>query len=584
MLVRRSHTCGVLRTAHAGDEVVVQGWASAVRDRGGVTFVVLRDRSGEVQITADERSPDAARERIKDVRLEYVVQVRGRVEVRAGAANAKMATGEIEIIALDVEVLSGTRPLPFALSDHAVAHEETRLTYRYLDLRRPELQNNLVQRHRASQAVRQFLDAEGFLEVETPILTKSTPEGARDYLVPSRVHPGEWYALPQSPQLFKQILMVAGMDRYFQICRCFRDEDLRVDRQPEFTQIDIELSFATREMVMEVAEGVVRAVWTAVRGIDVGPIGQISWDEAMETYGVDAPDTRFDLHLKALDAVLAASDFPPIRTALDAGGIVKGFTVPGGATSSRKQLDAWALFVKSYGLGGILWGKLGPEGLTGPLAKAMPDPAALIAALGASQGDLMIVGAGPINQVRPGLGRLRVSLAKELRLVSDDTFAFIWVIDFPSFDVDAETGALTAMHHPFTSPRPEHIDMLGTGREVDMRANAYDMVCNGVEIGGGSIRIHREDVQAKLFAALGISPETQRERFGFLLDALAHGAPPHGGIAFGLDRLMMLLMGTASIRDVIAFPKTTRAQCLMTQAPSPVPPGDLAVLSVRNTT
>lgn len=583
MLDRRTHTCGSLRAADVGQSVLLQGWAAAVRDRGGVCFLVLRDRHGEVQVTVDERSPSVARDTAKDVRLEYVVQVFGRVERRAGAPNPKMATGEIEVIAESLEILSSTRPLPFTPSDHATAHEETRLKFRYLDLRRPELQRNLVERHRAMLAVRHVLDAQGFVEVETPILTKATPEGARDYLVPSRVHPGSWYALPQSPQLFKQILMVAGMDRYFQICRCFRDEDLRVDRQPEFTQIDIEISFATREMVMEVAESVVRSLWTTVRGIDPGPIGVMTWDHAMENYGVDAPDMRFGMTLRALEGALGATEFAPIRSALDVGGIVRGFAIPGGAAVSRKQIDAWAQFVKAYGLGGVLWGRMGPEGFSGPLAKAVADPVRLFEALEAGVADLLVVAAGPRDTVWAGLGRLRVAVAKELGLVPEERFAFTWVVDFPSFERNPETGALSAMHHPFTAPRPEHEAWLGTGREHEMRANAYDVVCNGVELGGGSIRIHRSEVQQQVFAALGIDADTQRERFGFLLDALSFGAPPHGGIAFGLDRAMMLLMGTSSIRDVIAFPKTTRAQCLMTDAPSGVPAGDLGALHVRNT-
>ncbi len=582
MLTRRTHTCGALRAADAGTEVVVQGWAGAVRDRGGVTFVVLRDRSGEIQVTADERSPEATRDAIKAVRLEGVVQVRGRVAVRAGAANDRMATGEIEVIATEVEILSTTRPLPFSPNEHAEANEDTRLRYRYLDLRRPALQKNLVVRHKAAQAVRRVLDAQGFLEIETPILTKATPEGARDYLVPSRVHAGSWYALPQSPQLFKQILMVAGMDRYFQICRCFRDEDLRLDRQPEFTQIDIEMSFPTREMVMEVSETVVRAMFQDVLGLQVGPIGTMSWDEAMERYGVDAPDLRFGMELVRLDAIVAASTFGPVRGALDAGGVVKGFCVPSGGHATRKQLDAWALFVKAYGLGGILWGRLGADGLTGPASKVLDDVSGVVQALGAVDGDLIVLAAGDRAQVDPGLGRLRVAVARELGMVPEGTYAFVWIVDFPAFDKDPETGRLAAMHHPFTSPRPEHVEWLGSGRELDIRADAYDLVCNGMELGGGSIRIHREDVQRRMFDALGIDEATQRDRFGFLLDALAYGAPPHGGIAFGFDRAVMVLTGATSIRDVIAFPKTTSAQCRMTDAPSAVPAADLAVLHVRN--
>lgn len=579
--VRRTHTCGELRPDHVGQRVVLQGWAHNARDMGGVVFVNLRDRHGLVQIVADERSPALAREAAAGVHLEYVVEVEGVVQLRA-SANPKLATGLVEVVAHSVVVLSRTPPLPFSIEGHVSANEDLRLQYRYLELRRPDLQKNLITRHRAAMVVRQFMDSEGFVEVETPVLTKATPEGARDYLVPSRVHAGQWYALPQSPQIFKQILMVAGMDRYFQIVKCFRDEDLRADRQPEFTQIDIEMSFATREVVMELATGVVRALWRAVLGHEIGEVPVLSYVDAMRRFGVDAPDVRFGMEHTDVTALLAGTEFVVVRSQLDAGGIAKAFVVKGGGASvSRKQLDAWTQFVKNYRLGGLLYAKVG-EPWTGPLSKLAPaEQAAVAAACGAVEGDLILLGAGTVNAANAGMGKLRVAVARELGLIPPG-FAFTWVVDFPCFERDEESGRWMAVHHPFTSPRPEAIGLLGTGREGEMYADAYDLVCNGSEIGGGSIRIHDPDVQSKVFANLGLSADEAQQKFGFLLDALRHGAPPHGGLAFGFDRIIMLLCGTENIREVIAFPKTTSAQDLMSGAPSEVDASQLNELHVRN--
>lgn len=731
----RTHTCGELTLGHVGAQVSLCGWAHAVRDRGGVLFVLLRDRYGVTQVTIGDASPAAARDAAKEVRLEYAVRVAGVVRQRdPSAVNRRMATGAIEVMATAVEVLSRTRPMPFAIgagrasgvhggaegagqgrgdsaesrrdgkrtvgddgssretADASIAggagaasssaSEETRLKYRYLDLRRAPLQDALALRHRAAMAVRRYLDAVGFVEVETPILTRSTPEGARDYLVPSRVHRGSWYALPQSPQIYKQLLMVGGMDRYFQVSRCFRDEDLRQDRQPEFTQVDLEMSFARRRDVMDVVEGAARAMFNAGRdggagggdwqtdgvGEGAGRFPVLTYREAMERFGVDAPDLRFGMELQrvaaggggdAQDAAIAR--FGPLASAA----FVRALVIEGAAdVTTRKVIDGYTEFVRAYGLGGLLWGKVGAsdgdssrgderappaadeEGrrtardhgrdthgdggaaiIAGPLSKLGDAARRLVRNLGATRGDLLLVAGGKQRAVQAGLGRLRVKIARERGLIDahssgDDgaRYKFCWVVDFPMFEYDDEEQAeerggadaatavgrrLVAVHHPFTAPRADHLDRLlaataaddendaddgdvGDGQAGDRAlpldsiiSDAYDLVCNGHEIGGGSIRIHEPHVQQCVFQALGIGAEEQRAKFGFLLDALSYGAPPHGGFAFGFDRCVMLMAGAGGIRDVIAFPKTTSASELMSGAPSVIDAAQLDELDVR---
>jgi aspartyl-tRNA synthetase len=584
-LSRRTHTCGVLRESDSGQQVILQGWAHSVRDAGGVLFLVLRDHSGTVQITLDERCDTIAFEEGRRVRLEYVLQVQGQV-VERHAKNPEMATGSIEVIPSSLVILNRTRPLPFAIGGAAVeASEEVRLTHRYLDLRRPSLQRKLFIRHQAALMVRQHLDQAGFVEVETPILNRSTPEGARDYLVPSRVHPGFWYALPQSPQIFKQLLMVSGFDRYFQIVKCFRDEDLRADRQPEFTQIDMELSFATTDLVMEICNDLVTEVWKKVVDYDVGEIPVFSYAEAIARYGVDNPDIRFEMELTDLD--WGSSEFRVVSGAIEAGGICRGMVVKGAcADTSRKVINAWTDFVKRYRLGGLLWGKINgdpaqQENWSGPLSKVESSLRSQVQGL--EEGDILLVAAGPARHVNTGLGRLRAHIGKERGLTTAKRYAFCWVTEFPAFEYDEEGDRWVAVHHPFTKPLDAHVEYLGTGREGEVLSDAYDLVCNGYEIGGGSIRIHDSELQSRVFSALGLSMEEANEKFGFLMNALAYGAPPHGGLAMGFDRWIMLLTETDNIRDVIAFPKTTKAQDLMAAAPNRVDPVQLAELHVANT-
>jgi aspartyl-tRNA synthetase len=581
-LLQRTHTCGDLRAEHAGQTVTLQGWVHFARDKGQVIFLVLRDRYGIVQVTINEEADAAVMDVARQARQEYVVEVTGVVHLRGeGLTNTDMETGEIEVFPSAVRILSRTKPMPFSIGVEAQqATEEVRLKFRYLDLRRPELQKNLLIRHKITLAARRFLDSHSFVEVETPVLTRSTPEGARDYLVPSRVHQGHWYALPQSPQLFKQLLMVSGIDRYFQIVKCFRDEDLRADRQPEFSQIDLEMSFATRERVMDIAQGLITTLWQEVKGLTMAPADfpVITYSESMARFGVDNPDLRFGMEHTTLD--WGRTGFGVISSAVAAGGIAKAMVIKGAVgDTSRKGLNAWTDFVKRYRLGGLLWGKVNEESWSGPLGKVEAELRAEIP--GVEVGDIVLVAAGPSAHVNAGLGRLRAHIARERDIV-EPGYRFVWVVDFPAFDRDEDNDRWVACHHPFTKPLDEHIPFLSQNRHAEVFSDAYDLVCNGYEILGGSIRIHDSELQKQVFTALGMSEEEAHEQFGFLLDALQYGAPPHGGWAAGLDRLTMLLCETDNIRDVIAFPKTTSGQDLMAGAPSPVGDHQLTDLHVKN--
>jgi aspartyl-tRNA synthetase len=579
----RSHLCGALRAEHVGTTVRLGGWVHRARDLGGLVFVDLRDRAGLVQVSFDpSRTGDELAARAASLGAETVVLVEGVVTERPAAMrNPEMATGDLEVRATSLRIVgpADTPAIPVARGkSEQLAAEELRLRHRYLDLRREELQQNVILRHRLMQRTRRFMTDAGFLEIETPILTKPTPEGARDYLVPSRVHAGEFYALPQSPQIYKQLLMVSGFDRYFQIARCFRDEDLRADRQPEFTQIDVEASFVGQEDVMRVAEGLIRALWEEGGKSVPATIPRMSYADAMERYGIDRPDLRYGMEIEDVSDAFRGLDFPFTAGALAAGGRVRGIRVPGGAALSRKQLDELDGIVKSAGGRGLLRIKRVNGALEGPAAKVLDEARA--ARLRLAEGELGLYLGGEDRVGSPALDRVRQDVAQRMHLVPDDARAFVWVTDFPMFERDPASGALGAVHHPFTAPNPDDLPLLAT-EPWKARALAYDLVLNGTELGGGSIRISDPALQARVFSLLGVDEQTARARFGFLLEGLRAGAPPHGGIAFGFDRIVMLLAGASSLRDVIAIPKKKAARAQFEGAPSPVPAADLAELHIN---
>lgn len=575
--LKRTHTNGALRGTDVGAEVVLMGWVQARRDHGGCTFIDLRDREGVTQLRFDPTINEEAYAISERARSEYVLGIRGIVESRGANVNDKMPTGEVEIAVHQAIIFNAAEPPPFPIRDEVDCGEQLRLKYRFLDLRRAPLQRAMQVRSQTNMAVRNFLVDHGFWEFETPILTKATPEGARDYLVPSRVHPGFFYALPQSPQIFKQLFMVSGYDRYFQICRCFRDEDLRAERQPEFTQIDIEMSFITPEEVFEVVEGMLQAVFKAVKGIDIPtPFPRMPYQEAMDRYGSDKPDIRFGLELNDLSEIVQDCGFSVFSQAVENGGSVRAIKLSD-ATLTRKQIDSFAKVVAEYGAKGLAWCRLKEDGTwQSTFGKFLEEETLkkIEERLELKVGDLAFFVADTNKVVYAALGALRQHLAQLLGMTQEDDYRFLWVVDFPSFEYDEEEGRYYAMHHPFTSPHLSDVPLMETN-PIEVRAQAYDVVLNGYELGGGSIRIHSQEVQKQMFKTLGLSDEEARSKFGFLLDALSYGTPPHGGIALGMDRLIMLLLGTQSIRDVIAFPKTMKASCTMTGAPSFVPADQL---------
>lgn len=582
--LKRTHRCGELSGANIGETVTVMGWVQKQRNKGGIIFVDLRDRAGILQVIFEESDCGAEHfAKAEKLRSEYVIAVTGRVEKRAAAANENLATGEIEVRATQLRILSEAETPPFPIEAESKTKEELRLKYRYLDLRRPNLQKNLMLRSRITTTIRNHLTGEGFLEIETPMLTKSTPEGARDYLVPSRVHPGSFYALPQSPQIFKQLLMCSGYDRYFQIARCFRDEDLRADRQPEFTQVDMELSFVDVEDVIATTERMVAKVCKEAIGLEVSlPMQRMTWQEAMDRFGSDKPDTRFGMELTDVSQTVAGCGFGVFTSALENGGSVRGIRVEGQAEMPRKKIDALVEFAKGYGAKGLAYLSVQPDGTyKSSFAKFMTEEElqALVAAMGGEKGDLLLFAADKNKIVYSVLGALRVELAKQLSLIDEDQFHFLWVTEFPLLEWSEEENRYVAMHHPFTMPMDEDLALLDTD-PGKVRAKAYDIVLNGMELGGGSVRIFQPEVQEKMFEVLGFTKEAAYDRFGFLINAFKYGVPPHAGLAIGLDRFVMLLVKAESIREVIAFPKVKDASCLMTDAPDVVEEAQLKELQI----
>ena len=587
---KRDYFCGELTENNIGDEVRLLGWADSVRDHGGVIFINLRDREGIVQVVVDpSKSPEEAYEKAKKVRTEYVIGVQGRVQRRpAGTENPKLPTGTIEVIADKLLILNTCDVLPFQIEDNINVSEEVRLKYRYLDIRRKPMFNNLLIRHEVYQATREYLAGHGFLEVETPMLTKSTPEGARDFLVPSRLEKGKFYALPQSPQLFKQILMVGGIERYFQIVKCFRDEDLRADRQPEFTQIDFEMSFVNEEDVIAISEGLVHYIFKKVLGIDLKlPFRRMTYKEAIERYGTDKPDIRYGMELIDVSGIAKNVEFKVFKDAVEKGGVVKGLTIKEGAKFSRKEIDDLTEYAKKFGAKGMAWIKLSEGKMSSPIVKffTQEQQQQLKEKMKGEEGDLLVFIADTYETTHKVLGFLRKHIADKLNIIPQGKWDFLWIVDFPLVEWDDEEGRFVALHHPFTSPKEEDIPKLDeaiTNPQVasSLKSRAYDLVLNGEEIGGGSIRIHTPFVQEKVFKLLGISDEEAKEKFGFLIDALKFGAPPHGGLAFGLDRLIALMVGADSIREVIAFPKTQKGNCPLSGAPDFVTKEQLEELGI----
>jgi aspartyl-tRNA synthetase len=585
MKYSRTHYCGHVNKTHVGKEVTLTGWVDSRRDHGSLVFIDLRDREGFVQVVLDPKKSETTT--AKDLRGEYVVAIKGIVRARPeGMINKKIATGEVEIEAVHCQILNEAQTPPFQIDDENVG-EMLRLKYRYLDLRSPRLQNHLIIRHKVAQIVRKFLSDNHFLEVETPILFKSTPEGARDYLVPSRVNPGNFYALPQSPQLLKQLLMIAGYDRYFQIARCFRDEDLRADRQPEFSQIDLEMSFIDQEDIIQLNEKMLRTIWKEIKGVDVAEIPRMTYQEAMDRYGIDKPDTRFGMEIKDLKSIVTGSGFKVFDDVLARNGIVRGIAVPKGGGFSRGQLDKLTDIAKKAGAKGLVWIKSETDGtITSSVSKFFDNTKlnAMLETVGAQKGDAALIVGDDFDTACAALSSLRLHLGKELNLIDTSKDRFLWVVDFPLLEYSPDDKRWVARHHPFTSPQDEHMDWLIKGEESkygQLLAKAYDLVCNGYEMGGGSIRIYRNELQQAMFRTLGMSQEEAEKKFGFFLEAFKYGAPPHGGIAWGMDRLVMLLCETDAIREVIAFPKTAKATDIMADAPSEVNRDQLAEVGVK---